>query len=228
MKINRVIDGQYSEIKLEDGKKIFLSVLPDRITASTMVLFIPTKKIWEFIFPFYIRTAVEAWDSSKAILKIVSESIEHVKNLEELKHCLETQTSKALREYVKEHGEEALDTSVDKVGIHALNQMVNPKGLQKIETIIHEYGKVLERVGQEGMEKYPCAEYPQSLLPYAKETIRKALEDRLRYTDDEKIRENLKVGLVLLDGFIEDEEANRKNSEMLRIMSPDFPYQTGP
>lgn len=59
MQINRVKRGKFSEIKLEDGRKIFLSVFPDRITASLMFLFIPTKKIWEFIFPFYIRTAID-------------------------------------------------------------------------------------------------------------------------------------------------------------------------
>lgn len=91
------------------------------------------------------------------------------------------------------------------------------------EIIVREYGEILEQVSQEGMEKYPCAQYPQSLLPWPKETIQQALQDSLRDTDDEGVRENLKIGLVMLDDFIEDEEANRKNSEMLRIMKQDFP-----
>lgn len=219
MKINRVIDGKYSEVKLDDGKKIFLSVLPDRITVSTMVLFIPTKKIWEFIFPFYIRTAVEAWESSKNILKIVLETTQSVNNLSELKDCLEGATSKALREYIKEHGEEAREISVDKVGILATKQMLNPKVLQKTETIIHEYGKVLEKVGQETMQKYPSVVYPQSLLPYPKEVIEKALEDGLRYIEDEKMKENIKFCLGSLAVFINDEEANKRNSEMLKILA---------
>lgn len=219
MKINRVIDGQYSEIKLENGKKIFLSVLPDRITASTMLFFIPIKKFWEYIFPFYIRTAVEAWDSSKTILKIVLDSIEKVENLVELRDCLENQTSKALREYVKEQGEGARDISVGKVGVHALRQMLNPKGLQKIETIVHEFGKILEKTGQETMSKYPAAVYPQSLLPYSKEDIRKAIQEAQRYTSDEKIKEQMRTCEVFLDSFIDGEEANKKNFEMLKILS---------
>src|SRR3990167_677129 len=116
MKINRVVEGQYSEIKLEDGKKIFLSVLPDRISILTMVLFIPIKKIWEFIFPFYIRTSAEAWKSSKDILEITLESIKDISSLEELKRRLENSTRALLRDYIKDHGEEAKEISVDKVG----------------------------------------------------------------------------------------------------------------
>lgn len=215
MKINRVIEGQYAEIKLEDGKKIFLSVLPDRITISTMVLFIPTKKIWEFVFPFYIRTSAEAWKSSKTILKIVLDSISDVQNLRELQHCLEIETSKLLRSYAKEHGEEARDISVDKVGIHALKQMLNPKDLQKTETIVHEYGKVQEKVSQEIMKKYPAVVFPKSLLPYSKEKIQKALEEALRYVNDEAMTENLKSCAVFLENFIDDEKANKRNSKLL-------------
>lgn len=219
MKINRVIEGKYSEIKLEDNKKVFLSVLPDRITASTMFLFFPTKKIWEFVFPFYIRTAVEAWDSSKTLLKIVIQTIAQVQNLQELQSCLENQTSKVLREYVKEHGESARDVSFDKVGTLALKQMLNPKDLQEIETIVHQYGKTQEKVAQEIMTKYPAAVFPKSLLPYPKEKIQKALAESLRYVDDEQMAENIKSCAVFLEGFIEDEEANRRNGEMLKIMT---------
>lgn len=180
-----------------------------------MVIFIPTKKIWEFVFPFYIRTAVEAWDSSKAILRTVLESIENVENLKELRNCLENQTSKALREYIKEHGENARDISVDKVSTHAFKQMLNPKGLQKIEVVVHEFGKVLEKTGQETMSKYPATVYPQSLLPYPKEDIRNALQKAQRYTKDEKMKENMRTCEVFLDSFIDDEKANKRNSELL-------------
>lgn len=215
MKINRVIEGQYSEIKLEDGKKIFLSVLPDRITASTMVLFFPTKKIWEFVFPFYIRTSSEVWEGSKATLKVVLDSISDVENLSELQHCLENETSKSLRDYAKEHGKEARDISVDKVGIHALKQMLNPEDLQSTETIVHEYGKIQEKVCQETTTRYPAFVFPKSLLPYPKEKIKKAFEEALRYIDDEQMAANIKNCAVYLDCFIDDEEANKKNGALL-------------
>lgn len=216
MKRVTYVEGQYSQIKLDDGSRIFVEILPERVLAKKMVLgIIPTKTIWEYIFPFYIRTAVEAWDSSKMILSTVLETIENVKDLRELKAVLENDTNKALREYTKEHGEKAREISVDKVGMHAIKQMLNPKALQKIETMIHEYGRVLEKVGQETMQKYPAAVYPQSLLPYPKEVIEKALNDGLRYIEDEKMKINIKNCLAFLIAFIDDEEANRRNSELL-------------
>jgi len=128
---------------------------------------------------------------------------------------LENDTNKVLRDYTKEHGEKAREISVDKVGVHAIKQMVNPKALQKIETITHEYGRVLEKVGQETMQKYPAAVYPQSLLPYPKEVIEKALNDDLRYIEDEKMIVNIKNCLAFLIAFIDDEEANKRNSDLL-------------
>lgn len=216
MKRVTYVEGQYSQIKLADGSRVFVEILPDRVRAKKMVLgVIPTKLIWEFVFPFYIRTAVEAWDSSKMILNIVLELVENVKDLPELKTILESDANKALRGYTKEHGEKAREISVDKVGIHALKQMLNPKDLSEIETIVHEYGKIQEKVAQEIMSKYPAMVFPKSLLPYPKEKIQKALSDALRYVKDQQMAENLKSCSVFLEGFIDDEEANKRNNELL-------------
>jgi len=176
------IEGQYSQIKLDDGSRIFVEILPERVRAKKMILgAIPTKTIWEFIFPFYVRSSAGAWDSSKIILSIVLEKIKDAKDLEDIKGVLESETNEALREYIKEHGEEARDISVDKVGMHAIKQMLYPKGLQETENIVHEFGKVLEKVSQGMTQKYPAAVYPQSLLPYSKEVIEKALNKSLCY-----------------------------------------------
>jgi hypothetical protein len=220
MKRVTYIEGQYSQIKLDDGSRVFIEILPERVRAKKMIAgIIPTKTIWEFVFPFYIRTAIEAWESSKMILDIVLETIKNVENLENLKIVLENETSKSLREYIKEHREEARDISVDKVGTIALKQMMNPKSLQKTEKIIHEYGKILERLGQETMQKYPALVFPKSLLLYPKEVIKKALEESLRYYEDEKVRGSIKFGLGSLVAFIDDDEANKRNSEMLKLLS---------
>jgi len=210
------VAGQYSQLKLDDGSRVFLETLPEKVRIKKLILgIIPTKTIWEFAFPFYIRTAIEAWESSKNILEIVLETIQGVENLIELKNRLENETSEALRNYIKEHGEEARDISADKVGMLALKQMMNPKSLQKTEKIVHEYGKVLERLGQETMQKYPALVFPKSLLPYSKEVIKRVLEESLRYYEDEKIRGSIKFGLGSLVAFIDDGEANKRNNELL-------------
>ena len=124
MKRVTYVEGQYSQIKLDDGSRVFIEILPERVRAKKMIAgIIPTKTIWEFIFPFYIRIAIEAWDSSKMILDIVLKTIENVKDLRELKTTLENETNKILREYVKKHGEEAREISADKVGMPAIKQM---------------------------------------------------------------------------------------------------------
>lgn len=210
------VAGQYSQLKLDDGSRVFLEMFPEKVRIKKLIFgIIPTKTIWEFTFPFYIRTAIEAWESSKSILEIVLETIQGVENLIELKNRLENETNKALRDYIKEHGEEARDISADKVGMLALKQMMNPKSLQKTEKIVHEYGKILEKLGQETMQKYPALVFPESLLPYPKEIIKRVLEESLQYYEDEKIRGSIKFGLDSLVAFIDDEEANKRNNEML-------------
>ncbi len=102
MKIIRVMDGKYSEIELRDGKRVFISVLLDRITASRMFCFISFKKIWEFIFPCQIRTTLHSWDSSRVILKMILSEIDEVESLEELQNCLENQVSKILCKCIEE------------------------------------------------------------------------------------------------------------------------------
>jgi len=106
-----------------------------------------------------------------------------------------------------EIGSEFLDRMSKKYG--------EPRDLQKTEAIVHEYGKIQEKVAQEIMTKYPAVVFPKSLLPYPKERIQKALEEALRYTGDEKMAENIKSCAVFLENFIEDEEANKRNNDLL-------------
>ncbi len=47
---------------------------------------------------------------------------------------------------------------------------------------------------------------PMSLLPYPKEDIRAALIRSIELTTDDVMKEALKVGLLVLDDFIPDEE----------------------
>jgi hypothetical protein len=49
---------------------------------------------------------------------------------------------------------------------------------------------------------------PMSLLPYPKEDIRTALIRSIEVTTDDVMKEALKVGLLVLDDFIPDEEVS--------------------
>lgn len=90
--------------------------------------------------------------------------------------------------------------------------------LEEADKIVRAYGKVVEETSQQSLEKYPSMHYPISLLPYPKEKITEAIDLALLVTDDGK-EDNyttaLKSTRVMLDYFIDDEEANKKNSELV-------------
>lgn len=94
--------------------------------------------------------------------------------------------------------------------------------VREIEELVHKYGKVLEEVSKQILTKYPVA-FPISLLPASKSKVQKALIESIEmlkytnYTDEEKkkMAENLKGCLVFLDRFIDDEEAHKRNRELL-------------
>lgn len=221
MKRRTYIKGQYSQVHLDDGKNVFFSVLPDRIKASEMRFMIPKRPFWEFIFPFYIRTSNEAWKSSEDILDLVLQSVEEAENISTLKECLDSKTNEALRVYIKTHGEEAQNISVDKVGTLAIKKMLNPKDLAEVEKIVHAYGKVIEDVHQEMVTKYPSRLFPVTKLPYSKDKIRKALNSAIQHTDDESMARNLRATLALLVCFVDDKEANQKNKHFLELFKGD-------
>jgi len=100
MEIIRVMDGKYAEIELSDGKRVFISILNDRVTASRMFCFVPFKKIWEFVFPCQVKTTFYSCDNSIVILKTILSAIDEVKGLEELHDCLENQVKIALTKWL--------------------------------------------------------------------------------------------------------------------------------
>ncbi len=73
--------------------------------------------------------------------------------------------------------------------------------MKQFQKIVRDYGVVIESLENElGML------VPMSLLPYPKENIRAALLRSIELTTDDVMKEALKVGLLVLDDFIPDEE----------------------
>ncbi len=74
--------------------------------------------------------------------------------------------------------------------------------MEQFQKIVRDYGVVIESLeNQLGML------LPMSLLPYPKEDIRAALIRSIEVTTtDDVMKEALKVGLLVLDDFIPDEE----------------------
>ena len=73
--------------------------------------------------------------------------------------------------------------------------------MEQFQKIVRDYGVVIESLeNQLGML------VPMSLLPYPKEDIRAALIRSIEVTTDDVMKEALKVGLLVLDDFVPDEE----------------------
>lgn len=211
--------GEYSQLKLPDSSNIFLQILPHSVKVSKMLFYvIPTKTIWSFNFPFYIRTSDNVWITSKVILDIIIETIKDVNNYDELTNILKSTTNLALQEYVKEHDEEILEISIDRVGSYAQEQL-NKSNFIKYQPILSKFGKVLEETSKENITKYPASVYPESLLPYSKEEIEEALFNMRYCINDEKQINALDIGEICLGDFIDDEDAYNKNLEMSKMFS---------
>jgi hypothetical protein len=79
--------------------------------------------------------------------------------------------------------------------------------------IISKFGKILEDASKS--KKYPVA-MPESILPFPKDRIKKSMEKQLllhqALTKDKEMVDTLTKGLFFLNNFIDDEDANSKNS----------------
>ena len=219
------VKGQYSQIKLDNGSRVFVETLPEVVRVKKMILgIVPTKTIWQFKFPFYIRTVGEAWNLAKEVLDTVLISVENCKTLEELKTELESKTESLLNEYVKNNEERAYSIGIEKLGTFAAKKYIksSPK-LKDALTIpsdamdtIGDYGKVLESLSK--FEESGNFFHPISKLPHPKEKIENALETALKVAKDEKIIEHLKVARSALKTFIPDSEVDHANNDFLKGM----------
>ncbi len=81
--------------------------------------------------------------------------------------------------------------------------------MKQFQKIVRDYGVVIESLeNQLGML------VPMSLLPYPKEDIRAALIRSIEVTTDDVMEEALKVGLLVLDDFIPDEEVRDETQNL--------------
>jgi hypothetical protein len=80
--------------------------------------------------------------------------------------------------------------------------------------IIRAYGDILTCVSENGKAEYPACVYPESLLPIPKSALASLLTTELQLTSDANERRALESSLVLLDGFVDDEQANEQNAAL--------------
>lgn len=96
-----------------------------------------------------------------------------------------------------------------------------PIDTETVEKIINEFGKVLEKISNMTFGA------PESLLPYEKDLIKKAIKLNLDLldTDDQETRNLLEVGYMHLANFIPDEEAEIASKGQAALMSKDLNHK---
>lgn len=107
--------GQYSQFKLENGKRYFLEALPKALTIRKMFFIIPKEVLWNYSLPFYIRTATESWDTSNELVDIIIEALNAVNRESEFGTVLNPK----IESYIAQNKEKAEMIAIQKVGHHA-------------------------------------------------------------------------------------------------------------
>ncbi|MFH1236563.1 MAG: hypothetical protein V1685_06565 [Parcubacteria group bacterium] len=103
--------GEYSQFKL-NGQRLFLETLPSVVRIKKMFTgFIPTKTLWSYSFPFYIRTVGKAWPAAEEILDMV---LQELSNSDDFK--LTKTLNPILDEYVRINQKKADDFAFNQLG----------------------------------------------------------------------------------------------------------------
>lgn len=92
--------------------------------------------------------------------------------------------------------------------------------LELVQRICHSFGKTLEEIfSGDAYIKYPTMQLPESLLPYPKLVIEKALDLWIEITDKNNeidTTKSLQSSKASLDFFVSDSVANEANSKMFK------------
>ena len=117
----RYAPGKYCTLILGDGTKWFFEALPEGVRIGKMGLIL-SKQLWEYQFPFYIRTAIEAWDTSKEVLEIVLNAADGSNNSSELEQSL-PKINKLLDAYIENNKDRAWSVAINKLGKYAFKKL---------------------------------------------------------------------------------------------------------
>ncbi len=204
--------GEVFIFQLLDGSKLYLETLPQAIRLRRLRLgFIPTKTLWEFRFPFYIRTVGKVWDLAREAMELVVHSIGDCRTAPQVQRRLETKTTSVLKEYVKANRQRAMTEGIEKLGGYAAEQYINDSQQlrdamavpQDVTDVVGEYGGVLDDLTA---DRSGSLLFPESALPRPREEIRQALEAALQVAKDGEFRAAFTMGLDRLQDFVPDDE----------------------
>ena len=202
----------YSNVRLDNGDPIFISVAQTGVLVKKSKLGFLGPKLYQ------ARTVYDAAATAKALYALFPDYIgpDGITNL-----TLRSFTNAVLHCSTTPEVATVLNTAVDAKRHNPDDERpqdaseLRENGLQSAATaIIRVYGDLLVRVSEEDKGKYPGGVYPESLLPIPKPALAKLLAIEIQLTPDPNERRVLETGLALLDGFINDQQANEQNRAM--------------
>lgn len=86
--------------------------------------------------------------------------------------------------------------------------------IREAQKIIREFGKTIVVVSRATIVLFPSLYKPESLLPYPKKTIKRAIKIALPFCSD-KDRQLIEGSRTFLDYFVDDREAYLANKKIL-------------
>jgi hypothetical protein len=99
-----------------------------------------------------------------------------------------------------------------------LSQLNGEEYMREAERIVQEYGGVIADAMSQVKTKYRAMVFPASLLPASKADIQEAFEIFLEpksFDLSEEQRSSMNTIYMMLDRFIDDEDAKAKNQEYI-------------
>jgi hypothetical protein len=148
------VAGKFSQIKLQDGSKFFVETGPVGIRIRKLGLIMPKELVWEYIFPFFIRTQWDSWELSEQVLDLVLTQCAFFQREQDLVMNI-AQVEENLQVFVQENFDYAYAKTLQKAGIEAANEALEnwrQKGYQCRERkpeLFEQYAtKLLEEVDQ--------------------------------------------------------------------------------
>ena len=189
--------GQFAQILLDDGKRLFLELRPNGLTVRRLALggLLPTTLIWRYQSPFPLRKVGRGNRLGESLLEALIEAVEQCSGLNQVLPMLGQLGDFLDREF--------LDS-------FSSDEELPPPGPVDI---LRAYAAVLARCARENRGLL----WPESMLPYPKDTIRTTIEVLLATRTDEEMGVGLQEGLDLLDDFIPDGEVPRDVAANMRL-----------
>jgi hypothetical protein len=204
----------YSNVRLENGDPIFISVAQTGVLVKKSKLGFWGPKLYQSLTAYDAAATAQALHAlfpnylganglSNATLRSFTNAVLHCSTAAEVANALNT-----AGERHQPKGERSRFASE----LQVASEFKEDDLQSAANAIIRVYGDLLVRVSEDDKNKYPACVYPGSLLPIPKPALAKLLAIEIQKTSDAIEKRVLGRGLAMLDGFIDDEQANEQNA----------------